>query len=96
MDFDDTLGDKNRLSLVLYVFMLCDLYRLIGIGYVIEFLECHQVLAAKGRSVECKDNLHFHFLFIGSKCVITLHTLAINEKLGIFGLVHLPALELVF
>ena len=96
MDFDYALRDKNRLPLVLNVLMLRNLYRLVGIGYVVEFLKRHQVLAAKGRSVECKGDLHFHFFFVGSKCIITLHTLAIHEKLGVFILYHLPAFELVF
>ena len=96
MDFDDALCDKHRLPLVLYVFMFRDFYRLVGIGDVVEFFKRYQVLAAKGRSIECKGDLHFHFLLIGGKCIITLHTLAIHEKLGVFILYHLPAFELVF
>ena len=40
-------------------------------------------------------HLNFHFLTVSGECVFTLHTLAVNKKLGIFILYHLPAFELV-
>ena len=47
MDFDDTFRDKNRLSIIVDVFMFGNLDRLFWIAHIVQFLKGNKILTAK-------------------------------------------------